>query len=220
MVVMFIKHFLEFRKQVIARLNQLRLAKQTNTQEYGQLTLVLTRINQMRDYIISGDWARKTVRDKFVFWVRSDFNYTLTATKYKTNENSLRVTISRADAVLSKIMRKPLEQIANGNVNDGWVEYNFNINKMDLYELFGRPVLMTTPKPSDLEMCFSLDDCKAEIRFLRAHNSYEIRKEMEALDQQKLAYLLALGGVNDPAYLEERKKLIKSVLRLNQSDSK
>ena len=220
MVVLFVKKFLEYRSCVIARLKALKAAKQFNTQEYSLLVQTVTRLNQMRDYLVSGDWARKTVRDKFVFWVQSNYNYTLTATKYKSSENSLRVTISRADAVLSKIMSKPLEQIANGNVNDGWIEFNFNINKLDLCELFGRPVLMATPKPTDLEMCFSLEDCKAEIRFLRAHNSYAIRKEMESLDQQKLGYLLALGAVNDPAYLDERKRFIKSILKLNQNDNK
>lgn len=219
MGVMFIKHFLEFRKQVIARLNQLRLAKQTNTQEYGQLTLVLTRINQMREYIISGDWARKTTRDKYVFWIRCEYNYTLTANKFKTTEESLRVLVSRADTALAKVMKKPLELIMSGHVNDGWVEFNFNINRLDINELFGRPILVATPNPSALNQCYSLEDCKSEIKFMKTYNSREIRKQLESLDEKKLAYLIALGFVNDPSFLEERKKLVKSILRLNKDSN-
>lgn len=214
MVVLFVKNFLEYRNWVIARIKTLKEEKQINTQEYAQLVLAITRINQMRDYIVSGDWARKTVRDKFVFWVRSGYNYALTAVKYKTSENSLRVLVSRADAALSKILSKPLEQIQNGYINDGWVEFCFNVNRLDLNELFGRPVLLTVPRPADLEHCYALDDCKDEVRFLRSHNSYELRREMEKLDSQKLAYLLALGAVNDPAFLEERKRFIKMILRI------
>ena len=220
MVTLFIKMFLDYRKSVIARLNELKLAKQTNTQEYSHLILVMTRVNQMSDYITSGDWSRKTTRDKYVFWIRCGFNYVLTANKFKTTEESLRVLVSRADAAIAKVMKKPLEQIMGGNVNDGWVEFNFNRNRLDINELFGRPILVASPNPSALNQCYSLDDCKNEIKFMRTYNSYEIRKQLDSLDGQKMSYLIALGSLNDPAYREERKKLIKSVLRLNQSDSK
>ena len=219
MVTLFIKMFLDYRKSVIARLNELKLSKQTNTQEYSHLILVLTRVNQMSDYITSGDWARKTTRDKYVFWIRCGYNYVLTANKFKTTEESLRVLVSRADTALSKIMKKPLEHIMSGNVNDGWVEFNFNRNRLDINELFGRPILAATPNPAALNQCYSLDDCKSEIKFMKTYNSYEIRKQLESLDEQKMSYLIALGSLNDPAYLEERKKLIKSVLRLNKDSN-
>lgn len=218
MTILFIKTFMEFRAKVAARLNALKAAKQENTQEYAQLVLMFTRLNQMRDYIISGDWARKSVREKYVFWIRNNFDYLLTANKYKTSDKSMRVLVSRADATLAKLMSKPLEQIRNGNVNDGWIEFGINANLLDLHELFGRPVLMVVPRPADLAMCFSLEDCKDEIKFLRAHNSYEVRREMEQLDQQKIAYLLALGSVNDPAYHDERKRLIRALLHINHNE--
>lgn len=117
----------------------------------------------------------------------------------------------------AKILSNPLQLISEGNVIDGWLEFGFNINRLDTNELYGRPILNIIPKPTDLEMCFSLEDCKEELKFLRTHNTYQIRKEMKPLDVQKLSYLVALGSLNDPAYLEERKKLIKSILRLNNA---
>lgn len=217
MNVLFIRKFLESRSRIILRLRELKAAKQENTQEYSQLVLAITRINQMRDYILHGDWARKTTRDKYVFWISCDFNYTLTATKYKTSEQCIRVLVSRADTTLFQIIDKPMQHIMDGNIIDGWIEFCININRLDANELYGHPILTIIPKPTDLDLCFSLDDCKEELKFLRMHNTYEIRKQMKTLDMQKLSYLISLGSLNDPAFLEERKKLIKAVLRLNNT---
>lgn len=219
MMVLFIRKFLEYRNQIHLRLKALRNARQENTQEYAQLLLIFTRINEMRDYIAHGDWCRKATRDKYVFWITSGYNYMLTAAKYKTSEQCVRVLVSRADATLAKILGRPLQQIIDGNLVDGWIEFCININKLDIHELYGRPVLTVVPKPTDLELCYSLEDCKNEIKFLRSFSSYEIRKQMENLDSQKMLYLLALCSLNDPAYLEERKKLIKAILRINNNQN-
>lgn len=214
MVQLFIKIFADYYNMIAARLKALQGAKQTNTQEYVHLVLVHTRLRQMADYIAHGDWARKPTRAKYVFWFRHNYDYAITAVQYKTSDKCIRVLVSRADAVLSKIMAKPLQQIKDGNVNDGWVEFNFNINRLDLNELFGRPILMAMPNPCDLEKNYALEDCKDEIKFLRAYNSYNIRHGIECLDAQKLAYLLALGSVTDPTYIEERKRLVKLILHI------
>lgn len=214
---MFIRQFMELRSKILMRLRELREAKQENTQEYSQLVLMITRINQMRDYIVHGDWARKTTRDKYVFWINCGYNYLLTANKYKTSEQCIKVLVSRADVTLSKILSHPFQLIGEGNVIDGWIEFGININRLDINELFGRPILMIIPKPADLDMCYALDDCKEEIKFFRAHNTYKLRKQLKDLNPQKMSYLISLGALNDAAFTEERKKLIKAVLRLNNT---
>ncbi len=214
MAVLFIKILADYYATVVRRLTALRDTKQTNTSEYAHLSLVIVRLNQMRDYIAHGDWARKPTRDKYVYWIKHHYDYALTAAHFKTSDKCIRVLVSRADAVLSKIMSRPLQLIKDGMVNDGWIEFCFAINRLDLHELFGRPILMATPNPCDLEKSYALEDCKDEVRFLRMHNSYQVRKEIENLDSQKIAYLLALGAVSDPAYSEERKRLIKAILKI------
>ena len=222
MDMLFIKKFLAYYEGLLSRLTELKAQNQYNSPEAVQLRLMLTRLNQMVTYVYKGSWARKATREKYKFWMEHGFNYALTASQYKTSDKCIRVLVSRAASVLEKIMRRPLSLFAQGNYLDGWIEFCFRINRLDIYELYGRPVCMIFPKPSDLDYCYSLNDCKAEIKFLKTYSSYEIRAQLKSLDTQKLSYLLALVSTADPEYLDERKRVIKSILQLDKDkgDSK
>lgn len=209
-IFMFMKSFFTFRQRVISKLSELEAQNLCNTNEYTQLKIMLTRLNQMLSFVFKGNWARKTTREKYRFWLEHGYNYALTARQYKTSDKCARVLVTRADTVLEKIIHRPLCLFSQGNVQDGWIEFCFNIHRLDVQELYGRPVCMIMPQPSDLNYCYSLQDCKPEIKFLRSYSSYEIRAQLKALDKQKLSYLLALVSCSDPEFLDERKQVIKA----------
>lgn len=172
---------------------------------------MLRYLSSIKTYIVKGDWARKTVREKLQYWVNSNYNYQLVAQKYNTDVNSIKVMVSRADAALRKILSEPVGLIVNNHIMDGWIIYCINTKQADVCALFGRPLSMDFPTPC-ISSGYNLTECKAEIKFLRMYNYHTIAEQQKLLDSDKLAYLLALCSNSDVEYREEQKKLVGEIL--------
>lgn len=208
---LFIKKYVALLQRLRLRLQELSKHGYAGTAEYNQLYLMLQYLMQIKKYIVKGDWARTTVREKLQFWVNSQYNYQHTADKYKTDVNSIKVLVSRADSTLRNTLEEPVSLIADGNIMDGWIAFCINTKQLDVCAIFGRPISMDFPQP-DITGNFNLSDCKAEIAFLKKYNYHAIAEQLKLLDENKLAYLLALCSNQQIEYREEQKKLASAIL--------
>lgn len=205
---------MESHKIVQDRLSELRSAQQTDCDEYKQLTDVEYYIKQIADYIKNGSWARPATRAKYLYWIKCNYDYALTAKAYRTDPKCIRVLVSRSEARLRGLLERPYNMIISGEACEGWIDFCISTGSVDYYKLYCLPAKTAFPEMADLNSChyYPLDDCKQEINFLASHNIYAIQRKVKALDNNKLAYLIALADSDDPALHKERCRLMEKII--------
>ena len=99
------------RENLKRRMHELVEKDRIDTEEFASLNLQLVQLNKMLNYVIRGSWGGTRTREAFAFWLRSNYNYELTAQKFKMPVLVVEQLVKEADRVLARKIEKPLQMI-------------------------------------------------------------------------------------------------------------
>ncbi len=119
---MFIKDLQSCYKATKLIIQELTNANKTDSPAYHNAAKMMNALKELKDFIINGNWTRDESRKKFVAWIKSCFDYKLTAERFNTSRESLDVFISRQDKRLSGLMGEALALLSQGRVDEGFLD--------------------------------------------------------------------------------------------------
>lgn len=214
--IMFIKDLLNRYKATKLIIQELANADQTDSFDYTNAVKTMNALKELKDFIINGNWTRDESRKKFVAWIKSHFDYKLTAERFDTSRESLDVFISRQDKRLSKLMGEALALISQGRVDEGLCSFYAKSGIISAHEYQYRitDLLPQPEKNSDVDLC----DCSQEIYLLQMLMRKEMQDRLSDADTDCMAHLLFLLGSSDPTYAKQKKELIQLLLKKDSSE--
>ena len=203
---MIIRELQSLGKETKHRLRELEQSGTPDPAEHALLKRKLDALNELQKYVVSGDWTRKTSRDKFVALIRSTFDYKLIAKRFHTTEASLNVFASRQDKRLQNVMGEALSLIYTDCIEEGLSSFYIKAGIISAKE-FEYRVSEMLPKGENKDR-FLIIECGEEVEVLRSLMKENLRKWLDGADCAKLAYLIFLLGTEDTEYQRQRRDLI------------
>ena len=129
---MFLKSLLICKQNTKQRLHELIELGKISSREYYNLYLLLLQLNKMTDYVANGAWGGEKIRTALVYWVESNYNNKQTSVQFNLTENALIDMLKQADKLISKKLERPLQQMLNGNMYDGVVNFYNNTSTIEV----------------------------------------------------------------------------------------
>lgn len=125
------------------------------------------------------------------FW-EHDLDYPTTAEVVGCSYETIRVIISRESKnAYAKYGVQLLDKIRNGKPLDAYIEYLVRTNGLSVEKIIPKEIQLELPQ----EKCSStlnVEDCQAEIDFIRKINMANQIKELSGLNQEKLSHVLGV----------------------------
>ena len=194
-------------KETKHRLRELEQSDTPNSAEHDLLKQKMAALNELKKYVVSGDWTRPVSREKFVDLIKSKFDYKLIAKRYNTTRESLDVFVSRQDKRLHAVIGEALSLIPIDRIEEGLSSFYANAGIISAKE-FDYRVSELLPIGENKDS-FLVSDCGGEVEILR----FLMRNNMQewlgsGTYRTKLAYLIFLLGTEDLEYQQQKKELV------------
>lgn len=204
---MIIKELEKLYKETKHRLRELEQSDTPDPAEHELLKCKIEALNELKKYVVSGDWTRPASREKFVDLIKSKFDYKLIANRYNTTRESLDVFVSRQDKRLHAVIGEALRLISADRIEEGISSFYANVVVISAKE-FDYRVSELLPIGENKDS-FLVSDCGEEVeilRFLMRNNMQEWLNS--GTYHTKLAYLMFLLNTDETAYQQQRRELI------------
>lgn len=211
---MIIKDLKDCGKETQRRLKELEAAGVSDTAEIVFLRCKLAALRELQNYVYNGDWTRKASREKYIAFVKSKFDYELTAKRFNTTRECLHVFATRQDKRLERTIGEALRLIEQDRIEEG-LDCFYAATGEFLEGEFNYCVSEMLPKVSQKDS-FSVSDCAEEVNILRSLMKSNMQKWLNSTDCGKLSYLVFLLNTKEEVYRRQRTELIG---KLRKKDS-
>lgn len=163
-------------------------------------------LGEVVNYAINMPKGKQTKRRLEVFW-KTNLSYEDTCLECNTPYQYLRVFISHQSSLCyDKLGTDIFDYLKGCKPLDAMIEFFSRTGKISVANLIPAEFVTRIPqiKPSD---SYKLEDCREELDFLKSLSIIGIQSRLDALDSDKLAYILWLLNSENSRYPEIRKKL-------------
>lgn len=203
---MIIKDLMNCGKETQRRLKELEAAGVSDTAEIVFLRCKLAALRELQNYVYNGDWTRKASREKYIAFVKSKFDYELTAKRFNTTRKCLHVFATRQDKRLERTIGEALRLIEQDRIEEGLDCFYAQTGEFSEGE-FDYRVSELLPKTLQKDS-FLVSDCGEEITILRSLMKSNVQKRLNGADLDKLSYLVFLLNTKEEAFRKQRTELI------------
>lgn len=166
----------------------------------------LSALRQLWSYVRKGNWTRKASREKYIAFVKSKFDYELTAKRFNTERECLHVFATRQNKHLERTIGGALRLIEQDRIEEGLDCFYTQTGEFSEGE-FDYRVSELLPKTSQKDS-FLVADCGEEVNILRSLMKSNVRKRLNGADCNKLSYLVFLLNTKEEAFRKQRTELI------------
>lgn len=203
---MIIKDLENLYRETKHKLRELVQASTPDPAEHELLKRKMAALNELKKYVISGDWTRPASREKFVDLIKSKFDYKLIAKQYSTTRESLDVFVFRQDKRLQDVMGDALNLISIDRIEEGLSSFcaNAGIISAKEFDYIVSELLPIGEKKDSL----LVSDCAEEVGILRFLLKGNLQKWLNGADSAKLSYLMFLLNTKEAAFQKQRSELI------------
>lgn len=138
--------------------------------------------------------TRSDAREKFQYFINSEFSYQITAEKFNTSVGSVKSSMSQhTKLIINAIGKETLDMIRSGDIEQVKKFLKAKHYAFAFELLYDDSLLSllkdSLPEPSDI-VGFNFSDCDKEIQFLAKYSKPNIQSELLDLDFVKLATLI------------------------------
>lgn len=209
---MIIKELIDLGKATTRSLKKLECSDEPDGDEIEFLRHKLSALRELQNYAFSGDWTREASRKKFAVFVKSKFDYELTAKRFNTTRASLNVFVARQDKRLERIIGDAISLIEQDRIDEGLNSF-YVLSGIISSNEFKYKISELLPEPEYKEGIL-VSDCAEEVMVLRSLMRSGIREQLKAVDPDRLSYLMYLLNA-DKEELSNQRKELAALLRAN-----
>lgn len=181
-------------------------AEKEGTKEYTRWFECQRVLTSVIKYALNND--RGTLQEKVkVFW-ETGCSYEDTMERIDVSYETIRACIARASRKLyDELGTIVLEFIEQGKPVDAHVEFMVRTGQLVLDDVIPLDIANILPKPA-YNPTIQLEECTEELKMLKALTFISLRQQLQSVNPNKVAHLLAImGGEGDYASIVVKKQL-------------
>lgn len=209
--LMFIKDFREYGQLINGQYKHMLTMPGRKDDEAFKLIQKKNRLMQdMMRFVLDGDWARKSTREKFRFFVSHNYDYELICKMFNTRRKCVDVFVSRCNKRLSEVLSEPMHYLKADKPEKACAIFNASVGLMTAERDLGYDLSDLLPEPARMPNV-RITDCPVEINILRVLLKNNMEEMIMKGDRKKLAHLLYVLNCNNQAYLHEKADLMTAI---------
>ena len=210
-------------RQVEDAVKDVRKAKKTVDQRDGeQLVLIQNKealLDEIVAYINSYNWvSHKRLKERMTIYLKGKCNLQLLADTCNLSYGAAQQSVTYATKILcERLGKSTIKLILADKLDEARAQFYCNSGKSELQDFILAPALDVMP--TSKYMTVSLSNCETELKFLQQNAKEMLKRRIEAVDKDKLAYLTYILEKDNPKYTKERLlllKLLKVDISVNQ----
>lgn len=184
-----------------------RVATEHDTQKLRKLKDSQGVLAEIADYAFHFPKATKLQNKLKIFW-NCNFDYAFLSENVGESYESVRVTISRVSRQLyDKLGSNWYYFIMGDKPLDAYIDFVIHSEKCGGINVFPVEYKDLFPVLDNNSGIYNLDDCKDELNFLQSITTISIKRQLENLDSDKLAFILSILNGKQASYGELQKIL-------------